>query len=184
MCKVLIGCEFSGCVRDAFLAKGHDAWSCDLLPTDVVGPHLQIDIFEAINSQKWDLGIFFPPCTHLCSSGARWWKDKKVQQILAINFVKNLYNCDIPKIAIENPVGILSTVWRKPDQIVNPYWWGDPYPKNTCLWLKNLPLLKPTNMVAPTDQRIHRCPPGPNRWKIRSTTPKGFSEAMANQWNF
>ena len=180
--KVLVACEYSGTVRDAFAAKGHDAWSCDVIPSDKPGNHYQCDIKKVLSNQ-WDLLIAFPPCTQLCSSGARWWKQKQQEQADAIQFVKNLWNFPINKIAIEKPIGILSTVWQHPTQIVQPYWFGDPYPKSTCLWLKNLPPLVPTNTVQPTDQRIWRCPPGPNRWKIRSLTPRGLAEAMATQWS-
>lgn len=179
--KVLVACEYSGTVRDAFIARGHDAMSCDLLPTDSPGPHYQGDIFDIID-KDWDLMIGFPPCTHLCSSGARWWKDKKQEQKDAIEFVLALYNCNIPKIAIENPVGILSTVWRKPDCIVQPYEHGHGETKKTCLWLKNLPILTPSNPVSGREQKIWKCPPGPNRWKIRSKTYQGIADCMANTW--
>lgn len=133
--KVLVACEYSGVVRDAFIARGHDAMSCDLLPTDSPGPHYQGDVFDIIND-GWDLLCGFPPCTHLCSSGARWWKDKQQEQKDAIKFVLDLYNCNIPKVSIENPVGILSTVWRKPDCIIQPYEHGHGETKKHVCGLK------------------------------------------------
>ncbi len=180
--KVLVACEFSGRVRDAFIQRGHDAYSCDLLPTDSPGPHLQMDVFEAIAFKTWDLMIAFPPCTHLCSSGAWCWKRKVKEQAEAIQFVKDLWNSPIERIAIENPIGILSTVFRKPDQIVQPFWFGDAYRKSTCLWLKNLPKLVPTNTVQPTINKIMSLSPSPDRWKIRSLTPQGLADAFALQW--
>ncbi len=190
--KVLVACEYSGTVRDAFIARGHDAMSCDLLPTDVAGPHYQGDIFDIIND-GWDILIAFPPCTHLCSSGARWWKDKKQEQEEAIDFVLRLYTCGIRKVAIENPVGILSRVWRKPNQIVQPWQFGHEETKSTCLWLKNLPKLEPTNIVGPPPKnmtkeekkkwnKVHYASPGKDRWKIRSKTYSGIAAAMAEQW--
>lgn len=154
--RVLIGCEFSGRVRDAFLDKGHDAISCDLLPTDVPGPHYQGDIFDIIDD-GFDLAIFHPPCTYLTVSGNKWFKPEFADRFPtrhqdredAIEFIMKLANCDIPKIAIENPVGVLSTRWRKPDQIIQPWMFGDAESKKTCLWLKNLPKLVPTNIVEP-----------------------------------
>ena len=181
--RILVACEFSGKVRDAFLSRGHDAMSCDLLPTDVPGPHYQGDVFDLI-TEDWDMLIAFPPCTHLCSSGARWWKDKKKEQADAIEFVQRLWNFGVPKIAIENPIGILSTVWKKPSQIIQPWMFGHGETKSTCLWLKNLPNLEPTNIVSGREQKIWKTPPSKDRWKIRSITYTGIATAMADQWNF
>jgi site-specific DNA-cytosine methylase len=187
--RVLIACEFSGIVRDAYRARGHDAWSCDLLPSERPGPHLQCDVKDAIYSgdywhhAQWDLMIAFPPCTHLAVSGARWFKDKLPEQESAILFVQNLmeaYPCK--RIAIENPIGILSTRIRKPDQIIQPWQFGHGETKATCLWLKNLPKLVPTNIVEGRHARVHREPPGPDRWKARSRTLQGIAAAMADQW--
>ena len=179
--KILIACEYSGIVRDAFLEKGHDAISCDILPTDSTGPHYQGNVMDIIDN-GWDLMIAHPPCTHLAVSGARWFKDKQVEQIEALNFVKILLGAPINKIALENPVSIISSKIRKPDQIIQPWMFGHGETKATCLWLKNLPLLKPTNIVAGREQRIHKLPPSKDRWKLRSTTFKGIADAMADQW--
>ncbi len=179
--KILIACEYSGIVRDAFLEKGHDAISCDILPTDSTGPHYQGNVMDIIDN-GWDLMIAHPPCTHLAVSGARWFKDKQVEQIEALNFVKILLGAPINKIALENPVSIISSKIRKPDQIIQPWMFGHGETKATCLWLKNLPLLKPTNIVAGREQRIHKLPPSKDRWKLRSTTFKGIAKAMADQW--
>jgi hypothetical protein len=185
--KVLIGCEFSGRVRDAFTKLGIEAWSCDLLDTEAPGNHYQCDIRDILD-RGWDLMIAHPPCTHLASSGARWFKYKQTEQQQAIAFVKLLMAAPIPRIAIENPIGILSREIRKPEQIIQPWQFGHPETKATCLWLKNLPKLKPTNIVTLPDNklermRIHYLPPGPNRWKIRSLTYTGIAEAMAQQWS-
>lgn len=179
--RVLVGCEFSGVVRDAFLARGHDAMSCDLLTTDSPGPHYQGDVFDIIDD-GWDLAIFHPPCTHLAVSGARWFKDKQEEQAEALEFVRRLLDAPIPRIALENPISIISTRIRKPDQIIQPWWFGHGETKATCLWLKNLPLLVPTNIVDGREARVHRMSPGPNRWKERSRTFAGIGEAMAAQW--
>lgn len=182
--KVLIACEFSGTVREAFLALGHNAWSCDLLPTDIPGPHFQIDVFDVIRIYgPWDLMVAHPPCTDLCVSGALWFKDKQESQRLAIQFVKDLANAPIEYIAIENPVGVLSTKWRKPDQYIEPWFFGHDETKKTGLWLKNLPLLTPTNDVGfnYTD-RVHRIANTPTRWRERSKTYTGIAQAMAQQW--
>lgn len=190
--NVLVGCEYSGTVRDAFIRAGHDAMSCDLLPTDSPGPHFQGDVFEAIAMRKWDLAIFHPPCTHLAVSGARHFKAKQAdgRQQAALDFVRALLNAPIPRIALENPVSIISSVIRKPDQIIQPWQFGHPESKATCLWLQNLPLLTPLwdvkeEMLAlPINQRnrVHYASPGPDRWKLRSTTYFGIGEAMARQW--
>lgn len=183
--KVLIACEFSGIVRDAFLKRGHDAWSCDLLPTEwdvgLPGPHIQGDVVEYLDA-GWDMMIAHPPCTHLAVSGARWFKGKEFEQHAALEFVKMLMDAPIPRIAIENPISIISTRIRKPDQIIQPWMFGHGETKATCLWLKGLPELIPTNIVEGRTARVHREPPGPDRWKNRSRTIKGIAEAMAEQW--
>jgi len=179
--KVAVLCEFSGIVRDAFIALGHDAISCDLLPTDKEGPHIQGDCLE----QDWsgyDLIIAHPPCTHLAVSGARWFKDKRQEQIEALQFVQKLMDLPVEKICIENPISIISSKIRKPDQIIQPWMFGHGEVKATCLWLKNLDFLKATNVVLGRYPMVHKCPPGPNRWKIRSMTYSGIAEAMALQW--
>lgn len=182
--RVLVACEFSGRVRDAFLEQGHDAMSCDLLPTDSPGPHYQGDVFDVIND-GWDLMIAHPPCDHLAVSGARWFKEKQAdgRQQAAIDFFMRLANADIPRIALENPISIMSTRYRKPDQIIQPWMFGHGETKSTCLWLKNLPPLEPTNIVDGREARIHRLPPSADRWKIRSTTYEGIAKAMAQQWS-
>ena len=181
--KVLVACEFSGAARDAFRAAGHEAWSCDL-----EGPegkwtdyHLVGDCRLFLNGQ-WDLMVAFPPCTHLAVSGARWFKDKRREQAEAISFVRELMSAGIPKIAIENPVGIISTAIRKPDQIIQPWQFGHGETKATCLWLKGLPRLEPTEVVHGRVPRVHFCPPGPDRWKQRSRLLPGIAAAMAAQW--
>jgi len=181
--KVLIACEFSGIVRDAFIRQGHNAVSCDLLPTERLGPHIHDDVFEYLHHKgDWDLMIAFPPCTHLAVSGARWFKDKRKEQEQALDFVRLLLNADIPRICLENPVGVISTKIRKPDQIIQPWQFGHGETKKTCLWLKDLPLLKPTNIVSGREGRVWREPPGENRWKNRSRTYQGIADAMAKQW--
>ena len=182
--RVLVACEFSGIVRDAFRAKGHAARSCDLLPCER-GPkyHMPVDVREVIrDSGPWDLMIAFPPCTHLAVSGARWFADKREEQKQAIEFFKMLADAPIAHIAIENPVGVMSTHYRKPDQIIQPWQFGHGEVKATCLWLKSLPLLVPTKIVDGRVARVHREPPGPDRWKNRSRTYQGIANAMAEQW--
>lgn len=179
--KVLIACEFSGTVREAFKSKGHDAWSCDLLPTEIEGNHYQCDIKEIIN-QDWDLLIAHPPCTHLAVSGARWFKEKQKEQKEALNFVQFLFDCNIPKKCIENPISIISSKIKKPSQIIQPWQHGHGETKATCLWLEGLPLLIPTNIVEGRESIIHKMAPGPDRWKNRSRTYKGIALAMAEQW--
>ena len=183
--KVLIACEYSGRVRDAFINAGHEAMSCDLLPTDVDGPHYQGSVLDVIN-EGWDLMIAHPPCTHLAVSGARHFEAKKASGVQdeALNFVRLLLNADIPKIALENPISIISSRIRKPDQIIQPWQFGHGETKATCLWLKGLPLLQPTNIVDGRSDRIHKMPPSPDRWKLRSTTYQGIANAMAQQWGF
>lgn len=187
---VLIACEFSGIVREAFRKLGHDAWSCDLLPTEIPGPHIQGDVLSIL-ADGWDLMVAHPPCTHLAVSGARWFKDKREEQEEAIQFFMALVNAPIPRIAVENSVSIMSTRYRKPDQIIQPWMFGHKESKATCLWLKNVPLLKPTNILdkpingrwenqTPSGQ--NKLGPSENRWKERSKTYKGIAEAMAKQW--
>ena len=179
--KVLIACEYSGVVRDAFIAQGHDAISCDLLPTDALGPHYQGDVRDII-ADGFDLMVAHPPCTHLAVSGARWFKDKQTEQAEALDFVRLLLSAPISKIALENPISIISSRIRKPNQIIQPWQFGHGETKATCLWLKNLPCLAPTNIVEGREAKVHRMPPSPDRWKLRSTTYKGIAEAMAKQW--
>jgi hypothetical protein len=191
--KVLIACEYSGRVRDAFLASGHDAMSCDLLPTDSPGPHHQGDVFDIIHD-GWDLMVAHPPCTYLSVSGMHWTtrglRDPKLTED-ALAFVQRLMDAPIERIAIENPISVISSRIRKPDQIIQPWWFGHDASKKTCLWLKNLPLLQPTDML-PGDAKTRRAnqtasgqnklPPSKDRWKIRSETYAGIANAMAAQW--
>ena len=204
--KVLIGCESSGTVRDAFIKAGHDATSCDLLPTDSVGgPHYQGSIFDLLdkdNTNGWDLMIGHPPCTYLTVTGNRWFKpeykdrfpDREKNRQDAIAFFVSMFECSIPLICLENPVGILSTAWRKPTQYIHPWQFGDPHSKRTGLWLKGLPNLVPTKIVEPQfhiykdgrkDPIWHfesmKMPPL-ERMKYRSKTFQGIADAMANQW--
>lgn len=177
-----MACEFSGIVRDAFIRQGCDAWSCDLLPSERPGPHLECDVLDVLDG-GWDLLVAFPPCTHLAVSGARWFAEKQAEQQAAIDFFLALVNAPIPRIAVENPIGIMSTRYRKPDQILQPWQHGHGEVKATCLWLKNLPLLQPTSIVAGRQARVHREPPSPDRWKNRSRTLVGIAEAFATQWS-
>jgi site-specific DNA-cytosine methylase len=179
--RVLIACEFSGTVRDAFKSLGHYALSCDLLPTEKPGEHYQGDVMDIIND-GWDMMIAHPPCTHLAVSGARWFKDKQEEQAQALLFVQALMDAPIEKIAIENPISIISSHIRKPEQIVHPWMFGHGETKATCLWLKNLPKLLPTNIVEGRENRIHKMPQSHNRWKERSRTYEGIAKAMAMQW--
>jgi hypothetical protein len=192
--RVLVACEYSGVVRQAFRDRGHEAWSCDLLPADDDSPyHYQCDVAEVLNL-GWDLMIAFPPCDHLACSGARWFEEKRKdgRQKMGIDFFMSLAESDIPKIAIENPVGIMSTQWRKPDQIIQPYHFGHEATKTTCIWLKNLPPLEPTNVVGKGERHItksgkslpawYNIPPSKDRWKIRSRTFEGIAQGMAEQW--
>lgn len=179
--RVLISCEYSGAVRDAFIAAGHDAMSCDLLPSEAPGPHYQGDVRDVLGD-GWDLMVAHPPCTHLAVSGARWFHEKQAEQTEALDFVRLLLEAPIPRIAVENPVSIISTRIRKPDQVIQPWQYGHGETKATCLWLKNLPALKPTQIVDGREARVHRMPPGPNRWKERSRTYAGIAAAMAAQW--
>jgi hypothetical protein len=179
--RVLVACEFSGVVRDAFCAAGHDAWSCDLLPSEREGNHVQRDVRELLEA-GWDLMIAHPPCTYLAVSGARWFYKRQPMQELALDFVRELMAAPIQRICIENPISVISTRIRKPDQIIQPWMFGHPETKATCLWLKGLPPLAPTNVVEGRQGRVHREPPGPDRWKNRSRTLTGIAAAMAAQW--
>ena len=189
--RVLVACEYSGRVRDAFIAKGHEAMSCDLLPTEKPGPHYQGDVRDVMD-YPWDLMIAHPPCTDLSVSGAAWFEKKKMNgsQQMSASFFMMLAKSDIPRIAIENPICIMSRLWRKPDQIVQPWMFGHMEQKATCLWLKNLPVLYPTNnvkvqmMELPKNkrERLHYLPPSQDRWKLRSETFQGIADAMAEQW--
>lgn len=194
--KVLVACEYSGAVRDAFIACGHEALSCDLLPTDVLGPHYQGDVRDILN-EGWDLMVAHPPCTYLSVSGMHWTtrglRDPQLTED-ALEFVRLLLSAPIPRIALENPVSVISSRIRKPDQIITPYQYGHDASKKTCLWLKNLPLLRPTEFIEPrivdgkkrwgnqTDSGQNSLAPSADRWKIRSETYKGIAEAMASQW--
>jgi len=193
--KVLVGCEYSGTVRDAFIALGHDAMSCDLLPTDRTGPHYHGDVRDVL-SDHWDLAVFHPPCTYLSVSGIHWnnrgrgWEETEK----ALEFVRLLMGANIPCIALENPVSIISSRIRKPDQIIQPHQFGHDASKATCLWLRNLPNLQPTERIPPrivngkprwgnqTDGGQNKLAPSSDRWKLRSTTYAGIAAAMADQW--
>jgi hypothetical protein len=177
----LIACEYSGVVRDAFTAKGHYAMSCDLLPSETPGMHHKGDVRDLL-FDAWDLLIAHPPCTHLSVSGARWFKDKLPEQAEALDFVQLLLEAPIARIALENPISIISSRIRKPDQIIQPWQFGHGETKATCLWLKNLPALVPTDIVEGREARVHKMPPGPDRWKDRSRTFIGIAAAMADQW--
>lgn len=179
--RVLVACEFSGVVRDAFRALGHAAMSCDLLPSERPGPHYQGDVRDVL-SDGWDLMVAHPPCTHLAVSGARWFAEKQAEQADALAFVRLLLDAPIPRIALENPVSIISSRIRKPTQVIQPWQFGHGETKATCLWLQNLPALIPTNVVEGREARVHRMPPGPNRWRERSRTFEGVAAAMAAQW--
>ena len=179
--RVLVACEYSGSVRDAFAARGWDAWSCDLLPSEKPGNHHQCDVLEILD-EGWDIMVAHPPCTHLAVSGARWFKDKLPEQAAALDFVRLLLAAPIPHIALENPVSIISSRVRKPDQVIQPWQHGHGETKATCLWLKNLPRLTPSNIVEGREQRIWKMPPSADRWKERSRTLSGVAGAMANQW--
>lgn len=181
--RILVACEFSGRVRDAFRNVGHDAMSCDLLPTDQPGPHYQGDVRDVLND-GWDMMVAHPPCTHLAVSGARHFARKRAsgEQQEALDFVRLLLDAPIAKIALENPISIISSEIRKPDQIVQPWMFGHGETKATCLWLKNLPKLTPTEVVDGRAARVHRMPPSADRWKKRSETYSGIAKAMAEQW--
>lgn len=179
--RVLVACEFSGIVRDAFCARGHDAVSCDLLPTERPGPHIQADVLTVLG-QDWDLMLAFPPCTHLAASGNRWHAGTERRQE-ALTFVRMLLDAPIPRIALENPVGAISSHIRRPDMILQPWQYGHRETKQTCLWLKNLPPLMAADVWAgPYEERVWRMGPRKDRWKDRSRTLPGVAEAMAGQW--
>lgn len=194
--RVLIACEYSGAVRDAFIRAGHTAMSCDLLPTDAAGPHYQGDVRDVLGD-GWDLMVAHPPCTYLCSSGLHWNKrrpERAQQTEDALAFVQMLLAAPVPMIALENPIGCISTRIRKPEQTIQPWQFGHDASKATCLWLKNLAPLTPTQTIAPrmvdgrkrwanqTDSGQNRLPPSADRWKIRSETYQGIADAMATQW--
>ena len=180
--RVLVACEYSGKVRNAFREHGHDAWSCDLLDSEDGSKwHIKGDVLCEL-AAGWDLMVAHPPCTHLAVSGARWWPGKVGEQQEALQFVRSLMEAPIHKICIENPVSKISTAIRKPDQIIQPWQFGHGETKATCLWLKNLPPLIPTKIVEGREPKVHRMPPGPNRWKERSRTYQGIANAMADQW--
>lgn len=207
--RVLVACEFSGRVSQAFREVGHDAWSCDLLPSELCHDdahkigyasggkfdtssggrdclascgHVIGDVRDIIDDDTWDLLIAHPPCTYLAVSGARWFKDRLKEQKAALAFVKYLMDAPVPRIAIENPISIISSRIRKPDQIIQPWMFGHGETKATCLWLKNLPKLVPTKIVGGREPRVHYASPGPDRWKERSRTLQGIADAMATQW--
>ena len=182
--KVAVICEFSGTVRDAFTKFGHDTISFDLLESETPGKHIQGDVKELSMAywKQFDLAICHPPCTHLAVSGARWFKHKQKEQKEALEFVRWLMGLPIERIAIENPISVISSQIRKPDQIIQPWQFGHGETKATCLWLKNLPLLDPTNIVRGREAKVHKMAPGPDRWKERSRTYKGIAKAMAEQW--
>lgn len=180
--KILIACEFSGIVRDSFIRKGHNAISCDLLETESNGPHIKDDVLNHIDDSSWDMMIAHPPCTHLAVSGARWFKYKTKEQKEALDFVRKILNAPIHKICLENPISVISTKIRKPNQIIQPWMFGHGETKATCLWLKNLPNLIPTQIVPGRENRIHKLGPSENRWKLRSLTYTGIADAMADQW--
>jgi hypothetical protein len=183
--NILIGCEFSGVVRDEFRKRGHNAMSCDLLPTEKPGPHYQGSIFDVLD-YPWDLMIFHAPCTHTCVSGAKHFEAKRMdgRQQAGVSFFMKLWKNSehIKKIAAEQPIGILSSLFRKPDQIIQPWQFGHGETKATCLWFKNLPSLRPTKIVGGRLARVHYESPGPDRAKNRSRTYAGIAEAMAEQW--
>lgn len=189
--RVLVACEYSGRVREAFRKLGHDAWSCDLLPADDGSPyHYQGDMFDIID-QGWDLMIAHPPCTYLASSGLHWNKRRPERAVLteeALEFIQRILDAPIEKIALENPIGCISSRIRKPNQIIQPWWFGEDASKSTCLWLKNLPPLEKTNPLIKkryanqTASGQNNLPPSADRWKIRSTTYQGIADAFASQW--
>jgi len=179
--RVLVACEYSGAVRDAFRRQGFVAFSCDILPSEEPGAHYRRDVREVLHL-GWDIMVAHPPCTHLSVSGARWFKDKAQEQVEALDFVRLLMAAPIPFIAIENPISVISSKIRKPDQVIQPWQYGHGETKATCLWLKGLPKLEPTDIVEGREARVHKMPPGPDRWKERSRTYAGIANAMAEQW--
>ena len=179
--RLLVACEYSGTVRNAFAAQGWDAWSCDLLPTEQPGQHFMGPV-EAVLSLGWDLMIAHPPCTYLAVSGARWFKDRPQEQMDALAFVSALLDAPIDRIAIENPISVISSKIRQPDQIIQPWQFGHGETKRTGFALHNLPDLIPTDIVSGRADTIHKMAPGPNRWRERSRTFSGIASAIANQW--
>lgn len=179
--RVLVACEFSGVVRDAFRRRGHEAISCDLTPSEQPGPHIQGDVLNILY-EGWELMIAHPPCTYLCNSGARWWRQRQSEQRHALAFVQLLLEAPIPRIALENPEGRIGSMIRKHDQLIHPWEYGHGEEKKTCLWLKNLPLLQPTQLVAGREQRIWRMGESAGRSRDRSRTYPGIAAAMADQW--
>jgi site-specific DNA-cytosine methylase len=179
--KILIACEESAKVREAFRGRGHDAWSCDLLPSRKPNNHIIGNVLFLLDD-SWDMMIAFPPCTHLCVSGARWFKSKEKEQQESVSFFMCLAKAKIKRIIIENPIGIMSTRWRKPDQIIQPWQFGHGETKATCLWLKGVSPLRATKVVTGREARIHRMPPGPDRSRLRAETYQGIAEAMSEQW--
>jgi hypothetical protein len=192
--KILAACEFSGVVRDAFAAKGHDAWSCDLLPSERPGQHIQGDALEAVHSQSWDLLLFFPPCTYLCNSGVRWLyggkgatKDEHRWNLMvdAARFFKAFLDAPVPRKAGENPIlhrHAIQIMGKYYTQIIQPWQFGHGEIKATCPWLQGLPRLRPTDIVNGRTPRVHHATPHPDRWKERSRTLTGIAQAMADQW--
>ncbi len=179
--RVLVACEFSGVVRSAFADRGHDAWSCDLLPAEDDGNHIQDDCLDVVGD-GWDLMIAHPPCTYLAVSGARWFKDRQQEQREALEFVQRLMDAPVERKALENPISVISTRIRKPDQIIQPWMFGHGETKATCLWLDGLLPLRATDVVDGREARVHKASPGPERWKERSRTLPGIAAAMAAQW--
>lgn len=183
--NVLVGCESSGAVRRAFRERGHNAYSCDLLPAEDGSPHhIQGDVLVVAKSRRWDVGIFHPPCTDLAVSGARWFAEKQAdgRQQKSIQFFLDVARLPIDRMALEQPISIMSSIWRRPDQVIQPWQYGHGETKATCLWLKGLPHLVPTQIVPGREPRVHRMSPGPDRWKERSRTLEGIAAAMADQW--
>jgi hypothetical protein len=182
--RVLVACEYSGVVREAFRRLGHDAWSVDLLESEDLSPYHVIGDYTVMLDKHWDILIGHPPCTHLASSGAKYFKEKRDdgRQAEAVSFFVRMMGCGIEKICLENPIGVLNTMYRKYDQIINPWQFGHGVRKETCLWLRNLPKLVPTNIVEGRSERLHRLGPSKTRWKERSRTFQGIAEAMAQQW--
>lgn len=191
--RVLVACEYSGTVRDAFRRRGHDAMSCDLLPSEQPGPHHRGDVLDLLEPGRWDLMIAHPPCTHLAVSGASHFQRKRAwaadglwavpdPQEVALSFVRALLNAPVPRIALENPVSVISSRVRRPTQVVQPWWFGHGETKATCLWLENLPPLVATDPVPGREPRVLNMAPGPSRWRERSRTYPGLAEAMATQW--
>lgn len=189
--RVLVACEYSGRVRDAFRKRGHDAWSCDLLPCEGDPTHHRQGDVLTMLGEGWDLLIAHPPCTHLAVSGARWFAAKRAEDLAAgrpdrqqaaIDFARALWEAPVPRVCVENPISVLSSHIGKPTQVVQPWWFGHGETKATCLWLRGLPPLTPTNIVEGRTARVHLMPPGPERWKERSRTYQGVADAMAAQW--